>query len=296
MWYGEAIQSYKDLIEKNEGVPEEEKENIALKMTWASLMLTLSVAAEQSWLQSTQRYGGSIDDFKKGEIGKSIENTIGRIFGSTIPLNRFQQDIGQLLNPQSKEQEDFAINVVNQFSIAKSITPGKPSIDYRGRNYDFGDVWANSADGVKKFIFGTPKYRDEIDVWLTKMNYSVSNSYRQTKAEDSGTYVKIDETGIRNLTDEEWYDFRKKTGEIFDSKLKDFYRGKEWEGFSKSEQRLFVAQLLNKSKHEAIAELNEYTTVKLFNRDLEKERDKNKDKKAEKQFDKIIEKIKSKKY
>lgn len=291
MWYAEVIREYKNLIEKNKGVPEEARENIAKNIVFSSALMTLEIAAESSWMKSAQAYGGIAEDFAKGEVSKSVENAMGRIMGSTIPFNRLQQDIGQLLNPKSKEQEQFAINVVNQFSIVRALTPGKPNFDYRGREYDTGDIWVNSIDGARKFIFGAPKYRDEIDVWLTKMNYAVSSSYRQTRAEDKGNLVML-EPELRTLDDDEWYDFRKKSSELFNNKLKDFYKSKEWQGYNPEEQRAAVSLLLNMAKSETIAAKNGYWNFQEFKQDVKKRRDETKEAAQQKDFKSLIENIK----
>lgn len=291
MWYAEVIREYKNLIEKNKGVPEEARENIAKNIVLSSALMTLEIAAESSWMKSAQAYGGIAEDIAKGEVSKSVENAMGRIMGSTIPFNRLQQDIGQLLNPKSKEQERFAINVVNQFSIVRAFTPGKPNFDYRGREYDTGDIWVNSIDGTKKFIFGAPKYRDEIDIWLTKMNYAVSSSYRQTRAEDKGNLVML-EPELRTLDDEEWYEFRNKSAKLFDNKLKDFYESKEWEGYNPEEQRAAVSLLLKMAKNETIAEENGYYRFEEFRQDVVKRREEAKDAGQEKDFKRFMENVK----
>jgi hypothetical protein len=265
MWYADVIKRVKESIAKNEALTPEKRDNIALQLVLASAYTTAAVAIETSWLQSAQRYGNIMDN------QKPLASGIGRLFGSVLPFNRLQQEMAIVIDPQSKRQEDFQTNVINQFSITKAFTPGKPNVDYRGREYDTGDIFVNSIDGLRKFIMGKPKYRDEIDAWLTNMKYAVSTSYKASKSEELDKYHIVNNEEIRNLTDEEYYDFRVLAAKKFDNRLEEYYNGKDWENLVEDvEKRNVVSALLTDAKEEAIAELNGFDKYKKYEKETKK--------------------------
>jgi hypothetical protein len=267
MWYADVIKRVKESIAKNEALTPEKRDNIALQIVYAGVLTSFSVTIETSWLQSAQRYGNMTMDNQK-----PLASGIGRLLGSVLPWNRLQQEMAIVIDPKSKRQEDFQTNVINQFSITKAFTAGKPNVDYRGREYDTGDIFVNSIDGLRKFIIGKPKYRDEIDAWLTNIKYAVSTSYRATKSEELNKYHKVDGDGIRNLTDEEYYDFRVSAAKKFNNRLKEYYNGKDWENLVEDvEKRKVVSALLTDAKEESIAELNGFYEYKEYKKESEKE-------------------------
>jgi general stress protein 26 len=119
---------------------------------------------------------------------------------------------------------------------------------------------------------GKPKYRNEIDTWLTSIKYAVSTSYRATKSEELNKYHKVDDEGIRNLTDEEYYDFRVLAAKKFKNRLEEYYNSKDWENLVEDvEKRNVVSALLTDAKEEAIAELNGFYEYKEYKKESEKE-------------------------
>jgi hypothetical protein len=266
MWYADVIKRVKESIAKNEALTPEKRDNIALQIVYAGALTSFSVTIETSWLQSAQRYGNITMDNQK-----PLASGIGRLLGSVLPWNRFQQEMAIVIDPQSKRQEDFQTNVINQFSITKAFTPGKPNVDYRGREYDTGDIFVNSIDGLRKFIMGKPKYRDEIDAWLTNMKYAVSTSYRASKSEELGKYHIVNDEEIRNLTDEEYYDFRVLAANKFNKRLEEYYNSNEWDKLEEDvEKRNVVSALLTDAKEEAIAELNGFDKYKKYEKETKK--------------------------
>jgi hypothetical protein len=266
MWYADVIKRVKESIAKNEALTPEKRDNIALQIVYAGVFTSFSVTIETSWLQSAQRYGNITMDNQK-----PLASGMGRLLGSVLPWNRLQQEMAIVIDPKSKRQEDFQTNVINQFSITKAFTAGKPNVDYRGREYDTGDIFVNSIDGLSKFIMGKPKYRDEIDAWLTNMKYAVSTSYRATKSEELNKYHKVDGDGIRNLDDEEYYDFRVLAAKKFNNRLKEYYNSNEWQNLSEDvEKRNVVSALLTDAKEEAITELNGFDKYKKYEKETKK--------------------------
>lgn len=295
MFWASMKEQFDAAVKKNEKLSPEEKDNLALSMVSAGVATMLTTALESSWYQAAERYG-AIGKFDKG-LPPALGTMIGKVFGAAIPGNRFQQEVAQLLQPQSKEQKNFLINVVNQMSIVRAFTPGNANFDFRGRNYDVGQIYANTIDGYRKFLFGAPQYRDEIDNWLTDIKYAASNSYRNTKSEDINAYHKFDDDGrMRNLTDEEWYEFRLVSAKKFNENIVDYYNSKSWERLVYTDEngnpqpdnearRKMVSKILKLSKEYAIATLNNMST-KQYEKITKKEEEQLEDKGANKMQEK----------
>lgn len=193
---------------------------------YVSAMVLMENASSQ-WFESTKRYGGIASALTKGQEEKyapALGKIFGSIAGSQIPYNRFQTEMATVLNPQSKSSIDFGVNVLNQMSIFKSFTPQKPNFDYRGRTYDYGDIFVNSADGVVK-MFKKAKGADEADEFLSKINFAATDAYRETKDMDNYNFAIIEDDGKkRSMTPDEYYVFKFKTAKLFNEYILKSYK------------------------------------------------------------------------
>ena len=193
--------------------------------------------------------------------------TLGRLAGgiisSQIPFNRLQVEAATLFNPKSQSSKDFGSNLLAQMSITRAFQSGKPNFDYRGREYDYGDIYANSADGIRK-MFGKAKYGDEIDAFLSEINFAATDAYRETRDEDNYKFsiLNPDETK-RFMTNEEYYEFKKKTANKFNEYIKEDYKDIKDEvvdeGSLADVQKQIVSQLLSDAKSNAFIEIQEST-------------------------------------
>jgi hypothetical protein len=148
-------------------------------------------------------------------------------------------------------------------SITRAFQSGKPNFDYRGREYDYGDIYANSADGIVK-MFGKAKYGDDIDAFLSEINFAATDAYRETRDEDNYKFsiLNPDETK-RFMTNEEYYEFKKKTANKFNEYIKEDYKDIKSEvvdeGSITEVQKQIAAQLLSDAKSNAFIEIQEST-------------------------------------
>ena len=254
-WKADVMKKLKEKREKQEALTEEEQENLAFSITMASAAAAWEIAYTSSWLKTSVDYGKM---FSEGDTDK-IGTRIGRMMGAHIPYNRLQQEMAQLLDPRSETHKGFAVNVLNQFSIVRAINEGKPNFDHLGREYDYGDIWINSADGFRKFITGR-KYRTELDDYLADIRFAMSDAIMPKSAEKSN-YVIISRPKIEIMNDDEWYDFKKYTADFFRKNLENFYEGKKWKNLTIPEQREAVSQILILSRQAAAAKINGYRDI-----------------------------------
>ena len=292
-WYADYYQRYK----------EESKENKIKGVLIASAASTFAMALESSWYQSYSRYSSIGADIFDEKNQNKLGTITGRIAGTLIPWNRFQNEIGQVMNPSSEVQDNVYINILNQFSIVRGIGLNQnKNFDYRGREYDTGDIYVNSLDGLVKFMTGK-KYRDEIDNFLSDINFAASDPYRLTKSDEITTYsvFKKEDLKPRVMSDQEWYDFRKTTATLFNEKVT-----KNWKYIDESinklnisddekilEKRLLVGSLMTQSRQEAILEVNKKLGLSEKQIDKIKEKEEMKDAKKEYKIDKIKDRIES---
>jgi hypothetical protein len=192
-------------------------------MLYISSMVTLSSIIESTWYSNAAKYGGVVSSLVKGKedtYKPALGKVIGGFIGSQVPFNRGQVELATVLNPESKSSKEFGVNLQNQFSIVRAFDNTKPNFDFRGRTYEYGDIYVNSADGVKK-MFSKAKYGDKIDEFLADINFAATDAYRTTKEEDNYKFAIEDKDGTKRfMTNEEYYDFKFAAAKEFDRLIK----------------------------------------------------------------------------
>jgi nitrate reductase NapAB chaperone NapD len=221
---------------------------------------------DATYLSTAKKYGSaasSLIEMKEEGYAPTAGRFAGGIISSQIPFNRLQVEAATLFNPKSQSSKDFGSNLLAQMSITRAFQSGKPNFDYRGREYDYGDIYANSADGIRK-MFGKAKYGDEIDAFLSEINFAATDAYRETRDEDNYKFSIINSDYThRFMTNEEYYEFKKKTANKFNEYIKEDYKDIKDEvvdeGSLADVQKQIVSQLLSDAKSNAFIEIQEAT-------------------------------------
>jgi hypothetical protein len=189
----------------------------------------------------------------------------GQILGSQIPFNRTQTELSTLLNPTTRQSIDFGTNVLTQMSMTRAFSKEQPSFDYRGRNYEYGEIYVNSADGVSK-MFTKGKYGDKIDAFLSEINFAATDAFQNpTSVEDYAFAIVTPDGKNRVMTNDEYYIFRKKTADKFNALITQNYESIQKEESSVNPEytpelkRLLSVKLLQDAKIEAFDEVQEAT-------------------------------------
>ena len=221
---------------------------------------------DATYLNTAKKYGSaasSLIEMKEEGYMPTLGRLAGGIISSQIPFNRLQVEAATLFNPKSQSSKDFGSNLLAQMSITRAFQSGKPNFDYRGREYDYGDIYANSADGIRK-MFGKAKYGDEIDAFLSEINFAATDAYRETRDEDNYKFSILNPDGTKRfMTNEEYYEFKKKTANKFNEYIKEDYKDIKDEvvdeGSLADVQKQIVSQLLSDAKSNAFIEIQEST-------------------------------------
>jgi hypothetical protein len=280
---------YQDFLDKRTN----DNEKHGILYTTAAVYLTTSAQSVSSRLGV---YGSIIGGIQSGKIDRFAPQ-LGKVAGSNvaaslIPFNRLQQEVGQLWNPKSEQSLTFGENLLQQFSIVGSLGKAHPSFDYRGREYDFGDVFTGSADGIVK-MFGKSKTADKIDRKLAEIDFGATDAFRESKDEENYKYTIVEKDGTsRFMTITEYYDFRKSTAKKFNEKITDNFdivndvsikiNGKVNENKTKQIMNETYSDMLNVAKVEAL-ELVQAKTGFMPNKRVEEKLDKKESKDVLKQ-------------
>ena len=222
---------------------------------------------DATYLSTAKKYGSaasSLIEMKEDGYMPTLGRLAGGIISSQIPFNRLQVEAATLFNPKSQSSKDFGSNLLAQMSITRAFQSGKPNFDYRGREYDYGDIYANSADGIRK-MFGKAKYGDEIDAFLSEINFAATDAYRETRDEDNYKFSIINpDYTHRFMTNEEYYEFKKKTAFEFNNKITGKYEEiiRTIDRLSNPERydlngikKKIVSDLLSEAKEDAFEEI-----------------------------------------
>lgn len=222
---------------------------------------------DATYLSTAKKYGSaasSLIEMKEEGYMPTLGRLAGGIISSQIPFNRLQVEAATLFNPKSQSSKDFGSNLLAQMSITRAFQSGKPNFDYRGREYDYGDIYANSADGIVK-MFGKAKYGDEIDAFLSEINFAATDAYRETRDEDNYKFsITNPDYTHRFMTNEEYYEFKKKTAFEFNKKITGKYEEiiRTIDRLSNPERydlngikKKIVSDLLSEAKEDAFEEI-----------------------------------------
>lgn len=281
---GVILGMYADYLKKRKDPAYAEK-----SMLYISAAVVMNSLSESGWYSNAAKYGGVASSIIKGKeetYEPALGKVMGGLIGSQVPFNRGQVELATVLNPQSKSSKEFGVNLQNQFSIVRAFDNTKPNFDFRGRTYEYGDIYVNSADGVMK-MFSKAKYGDKIDEFLADINFAATDAYRTTKEEDNYKYAIENKDGTKRfMTNEEYYDFKYAAAKEFDRLIKLNYEnvnsqkidvnGKEDKIETEKLKKELASYLWNKSKEKSIKEIQLKSTGvgrKIDENELDKEAD-----------------------
>jgi hypothetical protein len=226
-----------------------------------------SYLLDATYLSTAKKYGSaasSLIEMKEEGYAPTLGRLAGGIISSQIPFNRLQVEAATLYNPKSQSSKEFGSNLLAQMSIVRAFQTGKPNFDYRGREYDYGDIYANSADGVRK-MFGKAKYGDKIDAFLSEINFAATDAYRETRDMDNYKFsITNPDYTHRFMTNDEYYEFKKKTANKFNEQITAKYEeiNRRVDKVSNPERydldgikKKIVSELLSEAKEEAFEEV-----------------------------------------
>jgi hypothetical protein len=249
-------------------VMEKSPENETKSRIIIGALAAMNSVIDASWTTSASKYGSMLSNIFKGKEEKfapQLGKMTGGILGSQIPFNRTQTELSTLLNPTTRQSIDFGTNVLNQLSMTRAFSKEQPSFDYRGRTYEYGEIYVNSADGVSK-MFTKGKYGDNIDAFLSEINFAATDAYQNpAEIKDYPFGIYSPDGKKRAMTNEEYYIFRKKTADKFNAFITEDYKSLKAEEievlpeYTIEFKRSTAADLLQTAKLEAIAEVQEAT-------------------------------------
>jgi hypothetical protein len=213
------------------------------------------------------------------------------VVGSTVPSIGMAKQIGDITSPVKKESLSLLDYMMNEGGAYSTWAVGRPKLDWRGRKYATGDIYASNT----RYIMGLDPILkpDAIDEWATDLGLKTTAAKTEYDIEelnkDREIFALVGEDGMNMLLDKyQNYDFKKMASERFDNKLKYLWNAKFVDGRPKyqndmkamdtKEAQQLVNDLWSASKLEALYIMNQKISPKIMKSDyptIEKFRDRN---------------------
>jgi len=178
----------------------------------------LSAALNNMYFEQTGRILTEATNYLKSGDDRKISAMLKRLSAEystrmTIPATSFFRQAGQLVDAEAKKPVTFAEQLMKYSGLLQPMID-RPALDYRGKTYDTGQIYTSSADGFVKMFKDAIKV-DEVDRLVFTYNPSIAGPNRGGEAYrimEDGDYVP--------MSDEQFYEVSKMTGENLDHLLK----------------------------------------------------------------------------
>lgn len=206
---GIALKNYALLKDLERYDPKFKKEGVQDNIMGA-LAIVVTEQFKSSFFESMGRFSGFVTAPTKDANKKYIESQFSNILAThVIPFTNLIRQTGQAINPQAK----MALDLPDLLLKYSGLTAGyglKPAFDYRGREYDTGDIYASSADGLFKMFTQKFAEGDDIDRFLLGNGIAVTSPSRVSSNPENNKLMIYNSDGTsRPLTQEEFYEYKK---------------------------------------------------------------------------------------
>jgi hypothetical protein len=281
------MKDFKDNIDKN---PDGDYVSIlkAAVDAFSSAVLANSIMSGLSQLSD------ALGDITSSSFSNYFQKKLASLLVTgTLPATGLAKQIGDLASPIKKENISFWDYLANEGGGYTTWTIDKPKLDWRGREYTAGDLYASNVRAITGRVGATKDVlkADEIDIWAEKKGVKTitpKTSFGDAQ-KDRDDFTLITGKGPRNMDANENYKFRKKASLIFNRKITKLWDDTttrsllENPDLSNKEAQKFINRIWIDSKIEAIYELNKeideyavsgYPNIEMFSKrfkSLEKE-------------------------
>ena len=218
------------------------------------------------------------------DAGRKSESTSGTNFikkkfanvvvGSTVPSVGMAKQIGDITSPVKKESLSLLDYMMNEGGAYSTWVVGRPKLDWRGRKYATGDIYASNT----RYIMGLDPIlkADAIDEWATDLGLKTTAAKTEYDIEelnqDREIFALVAEDGQNMLFDKyQNYDFKKIASDRFDTKLKYLWSRpkyqKDMKAMDTKEAQKLINELWSASKLEALYIMNQKISPKIMKSD-----------------------------
>lgn len=139
-----------------------------------------------------------------------------------IPFTALSRQLMQAADPKAKKAIGLKENLAKYSGLVAGWTLDRPAFDYRGREYNTGQIYTGSPDAFMGMLTNMGKLADDYDTKVMKYtNYDLS--FTTISKNDEKYYIVDKETGKeRKMTDEEYYEVSKAKNKLFNDNVKNF--------------------------------------------------------------------------
>jgi hypothetical protein len=208
---------------------------------------------------------------KRNFLKKKLANVV---VGSTVPSIGMAKQIGDITSPVKKESLSLLDYMMNEGGAYSTWAVGRPKLDWRGRKYATGDIYASNT----RYIMGLDPIlkADAIDEWATDLGLKTTAAKTEYDIEelnkDREIFALVGEDGMNMLLDKyQNYDFKKMASERFDTKLKYLWSRPKYQKYMKEmdtkEAQQLVNELWSASKLEALYIMNQKISPRIMKSD-----------------------------
>lgn len=223
----QAVENYENEMKK----PESQRDIAALEGLNASLNAVFVSLIQQTYFKSFKDMASL---FSGDESGSTFRN---RFFASylanRLPLTGISRAVQtEILDQEStKEAKSFSEQILKNFGFVTAWALDRDMIDYRGRKVVTAEKYNTSLrsliQGVSEGFTDVKRSPqvDEIDKWLLDVGFL--DKMPKIEGQDSPSMYKFalvqPDGTFRYMTDEEYWEFKKRAGEKFDTAIRTYY-------------------------------------------------------------------------
>lgn len=257
-----ALMDLKRYQEKYSKLSDEEK---AMAQAQAVAQTILLGSYTQGLFDLVSKPSSGVTEREKAKAAEVLTRFI-------IPFTAFSRQLMQAIDPKAKKAIGLKENLAKYSGLVAGWSLDRPAFDYRGREYNTGQIYSGSPDAFVQMLTTMDKLSDDYDTKIMKYtNYDLS--FTTISKDDEKYYIIDKETGKeRKMTEEEYYEVSKVKNQIFDERVRgfiDMIDGKSVDGeqYSKEEQEAYknnpkqikkiIEQINNQAKRDAF--------IKVFN-------------------------------
>ena len=151
---------------------------------------------------------------------KLVADILTRTF---IPFTSASRMLMNTIDPKAKKPIGFLEELAKQSGLVAGWMVDRPAYDYRGRQYNTGQLYSSSPDAFGEMFIGGKKLADDLDKRIMK-DSDWDMSYTQIQKANKLYYVTGEDGKKREMTNLEAYEVGLEKNKLFDEKVREHYR------------------------------------------------------------------------
>ena len=189
------------------------------KTTAESLAYVGGIALAAADNLYTESITNAVRQMKGQDPSKFVASSVSELATrAVVPFASFSRQGQVVFSPKATIPIGLAENMAKYSGIIAGWAVNRPNFDYRGREYEFGDKYPSSPDGLFK-AFQKNMGNDKVDEFVKKYHPTMPFMRQSDYA------VPLDALGAASqpISDEEFVDFKRDAAKKFNNLLEAYY-------------------------------------------------------------------------